>query len=180
MAIFHRTNTSKSAIDPLHHKKSKALQSNFWSLTYQKFIRAQNAIGKSKKRLRRSVNSVRRQFIGQYLKGFLQQTKRLFRKLIMSTKQQVGLSANANDGGDAAAVKKPSIIVVALSLLHRFLCLCVRFVVTKVHGEHGQAMPSIDDLLLLESATSIAEKIRTKKVTKRIEKSNAFLGGATN
>lgn len=76
----------------------------------------------------------------------------------MATKQQVGFSGNAD------TLEKPSIVVVALNLLHRFLCLCIRFVLIKVHGEHGQSMPPIDDLLLLESATSIAEKIRTKKV----------------
>lgn len=81
----------------------------------------------------------------------------------MATKQQIGLGGNANDSTNPAA--KPSIILVALNLLHRFICLCVRFVLVKTHGEHGPSMPPIDDLLLLESATSIAEKIRTKKVS---------------
>lgn len=81
----------------------------------------------------------------------------------MSGKQQVGQHlTNAKDGTD---LQKPSIIVVALNLMHRFLCLCVRFVVSQVHGEHGPSMAPINDLLLLESATSIAEKIRTKKVS---------------
>lgn len=84
----------------------------------------------------------------------------------MATKQQVGISTNAKDAAnEALQTQKPSLFVVALHLLHRFFCLCVRFVVVKVHGEHGEPMPPIDDLLLLESATSIAEKIRTKKVS---------------
>lgn len=70
-----------------------------------------------------------------------------------------------NTKDDAGAVQKPSIVLVALNLMHRFLGLCVRFVLIKVKGEHGPSMPAIEDLLLLESATSIAEKIRSKKVS---------------
>lgn len=80
----------------------------------------------------------------------------------MATKQQFGLNDNVKSPTNQ--VDRPSIIVSGLNLLHRFICLCVRFVLTKTYGEHGPAMPPIDDLLLLESATSIAEKIRTKKV----------------
>ncbi|XP_055317975.1 fatty-acid amide hydrolase 2 [Sitodiplosis mosellana] len=81
----------------------------------------------------------------------------------MTSKQQDGQHlANSKESAD---LQKPSIVIVALNLLHRFLCLCVRFVVVQVHGEHGPSMAPIDDLLLLESATSIAEKIRTKKIT---------------
>lgn len=43
--------------------------------------------------------------------------------------------------------------------------LCARFVLTSYHGEHGKSMPAINDLILLESATALAEKIRTKKVS---------------
>lgn len=34
-----------------------------------------------------------------------------------------------------------------------------------VYGKNGESMPAINDLLLLESASSIAFKIRTGKVT---------------
>lgn len=81
----------------------------------------------------------------------------------MATKQKIGLIDNFKNPTDQ--VQKPSIILIVLNLLHRFFCLCVRFILIKIHGEHGPSMPPIDDLLLLESATSIAEKIRTKKVT---------------
>lgn len=60
---------------------------------------------------------------------------------------------------------KPSIVLVAMNFFHRFLMLCVRFVLTKYYGEHGKSMPAINDLILLESATALAEKIRTKKVS---------------
>lgn len=80
----------------------------------------------------------------------------------MASKQMKFVSNHARD--DEFAVQKPSVLMVALNLMHRFLGLCVRFILVKVKGEHGESMPAIDDLLLLESATSIAEKIRTKKV----------------
>lgn len=84
----------------------------------------------------------------------------------MATKQQVGLSpSSAKEAADSSQLQKPSVFVVALNLFYRFFGLCVRFILVKVHGEHGQSMPPIEDLLLLESATSIAEKIRTKKVS---------------
>lgn len=50
--------------------------------------------------------------------------------------------------------------------LHRYLCAFIRFIIVLFRGERGQSMPPIDDRLLLESATSIAEKIRTKQVNK--------------
>lgn len=86
----------------------------------------------------------------------------------MAPKQQVGVGTGLREQNDA--IDKPSIILVALNLIHRFFCLCVRFIMVKVHGERGKSMPPIDDLLLLESATSIAEKIRTKKVNKKWNK----------
>lgn len=103
----------------------------------------------------------RRQFYENYLKTFFKATTQSFRKLTMATKQQVGIASSTKETTD---IQKPSIIVVALNLFHRFVCLCVRFVLVKVHGEHGPSMAPIEDLLLLESATSIAKKIRTKKV----------------
>ena len=54
----------------------------------------------------------------------------------------------------------------------------------KLYDERGQSMPPIDDRLLLEPATSIAEKIRTKQVsavqvmntfTRRIKQINPLL-----
>lgn len=79
----------------------------------------------------------------------------------MATKQQVGLNSNTKE---SVELQKPSIILVALNLIHRFVCLCVRFILTKVHGEHGPSMPPINDDILLQSATSLAEQIRNKKV----------------
>lgn len=51
-----------------------------------------------------------------------------------------------------------------LHLLHRYFCIFVRLVEVAFYGEHGESIPPIDDRLLLESATSIAEKIRMKQV----------------
>lgn len=49
-------------------------------------------------------------------------------------------------------------------LLHRYLCIFVRLVKVAFYGKHGESMPPIEDRLLLESATSIAEKIRLQQV----------------
>lgn len=49
-----------------------------------------------------------------------------------------------------------------------------RIVFTLFYGKRGYSMPPITDLLLLESATSLAEKIRTKKV-KSVEVLKAFI-----
>lgn len=60
---------------------------------------------------------------------------------------------------------KESIFWEILNGLHRYLCLFVRFVMVSLYGERGQSMPPVDDHLLLEPATCIAEKIRTKQVS---------------
>ncbi|KAK4873935.1 hypothetical protein RN001_013295 [Aquatica leii] len=53
----------------------------------------------------------------------------------------------------------------AINLLHRFIELIARCLFKLIYGTTGEKMPPIKDLLLLESATSIAYKIRTKKVS---------------
>lgn len=119
--------------------------------------------GKFKKILRKSVTALRQTFYEIYSNAFFKSTAQSFRKLKMASKP----SSNVKDASD---VQKPSVILVALNLFHRFLSLCVRFVLVKVHGEHGPSMAPIEDLLLLESATSIAEKIRTNKVNISVAK----------
>lgn len=177
MAILHRTITDKSSLSAIQvqsHKKSKSFRfSKFW-LNVQRSLSStissssssslhhkQNANEKLRQLLQKLLNTVQRPFFGNFFKKLFRNTTQNIRKLMMASKQQIGLNANHKESTD---VQKPSVIVVALNLLHRFFCLCVRFVLIKVHGEHGPSMPPIDDLLLLESATSIAEKIRTKKV----------------
>lgn len=158
VAVLRRIDC-KSKANLVHVKGQRpAKPLRFWPFR-KSTHRAKNALGTFRKVLHKSMTAVRRQFNDNFLKTFLNETTQTVRKLIMATKQQIGLSGNVAD-----SLEKPSIVVVALNLLHRFFCLCVRFVLVKVHGEHGPSMPPIDDLLLLESATSIAEKIRTKKV----------------
>lgn len=74
----------------------------------------------------------------------------------------------------AAPATKPPIYLVALNFLHRFLMLCIRFLLAKYHGEHGRVMPPINDLILLESATALAEKIRMRKVS-CVDVMNSFI-----
>lgn len=108
-----------------------------------------------------------RQRFEQYFKPFLYKNKNNFQKFLMATKQRlITSSGGGNKNGNDTVPSKPSVLLVALNLLHRFMILCVRFILVKVKGEHGESMAPIENLILLESATAIAEKIRTKKVSK--------------
>lgn len=161
VAILGRKKSKLSTVG-VDQKKGKSSYLHLLSTRIKRsLLRSENAFGKFQKFLHKSMTIFRRQFYENYLKTFFKATTQSFRKLTMATKQQVGIALNTKETSD---VDKPSVIVVALNLFHRFLCLCVRFVLVKVHGEHGPSMAPIEDLLLLESATSIAEKIRTKKV----------------
>lgn len=54
---------------------------------------------------------------------------------------------------------------ICANILQRFISVFVRFLFKNViYGEKGQSMPPIKNLLLLEPATVLAMKIRTKKV----------------
>ncbi|KAF5291581.1 hypothetical protein FQR65_LT01894 [Abscondita terminalis] len=53
----------------------------------------------------------------------------------------------------------------AINLIHRFIELIARCFFKLIYGRTGGKMPPIKDLLLLESATSVAYKIRSKKVS---------------
>lgn len=124
----------------------------------------QNVFGKLKSLLHNSMNRLRQKFIDKF-KGIARSIDNIT-KMTTPTKQQVKvIGNNGRETSQTLNADKPSIVLVALNLLYRFLGLCVRFVLVKVHGEHGESMPAIDNLWLLESATSLAEKIRTKKVS---------------
>lgn len=58
-----------------------------------------------------------------------------------------------------------SVFTMVLQFLYRILVISVRFLVVRIYGRHGQVVSPVDDPLLLESATSIAHKIRTKEVS---------------
>lgn len=57
------------------------------------------------------------------------------------------------------------ISAVALTFFHRLCMVVGRLICKFIFGDKGQAMPAINDLILTESATSIAAKIRTQKVS---------------
>lgn len=66
---------------------------------------------------------------------------------------------------DSGALKKRSFGKVVANLFQRILVVFVRFLLKNVfYSEKGQSMPSIKNLLLLEPASVLAMKIRTKKV----------------
>lgn len=62
-------------------------------------------------------------------------------------------------------LEKPSMFWGAIHILHRILVIFIRIVAVLFFGGHGDAMPDICDPILLESAVSIAEKIRTEQVS---------------
>lgn len=161
MAILQTTKKYLSTpLIPVRQSKPKKAFQKFWLHPFNfRTKRTKNVFEKLAHILKNSMNTVRHKLLEKY-KGI---KRTLFSK--MATKQQVKfVGSNAKETNEASQVQKPSIILVALNLLHRFLGLCVRFILVKVHGEHGESMPPIDNLLLLESATSLAEKIRNKKV----------------
>lgn len=64
-----------------------------------------------------------------------------------------------------ASPKKRSLVKVLANILQRFIVVIARFFFRNVfYSERGQSMPPIKNLLLLEPATVLAMKIRTKKV----------------
>lgn len=71
--------------------------------------------------------------------------------------------------------RKPhSLVKTVLNVGHKFLVLLVRWFLRTVYGEHGQKMPPIRNLILMESASSLALKIRTRKLTS-VEVMQAFI-----
>uniref|UniRef100_A0A8D8KXI4 Fatty-acid amide hydrolase 2 n=1 Tax=Culex pipiens TaxID=7175 RepID=A0A8D8KXI4_CULPI len=71
--------------------------------------------------------------------------------------------------------RKPQpLLVTALNVAHKFLVLITRWFLRTIYGEHGQKVPPIRNLILMESATSLATKIRTKKLTS-VEVLEAFI-----
>lgn len=54
-----------------------------------------------------------------------------------------------------------------LTVLHRICMVVGRFIFQFIYGAKGEVMPPIRDLTLMESATSLATKIRTQKVSYR-------------
>ncbi|GAB0099585.1 hypothetical protein DMENIID0001_154690 [Sergentomyia squamirostris] len=68
-----------------------------------------------------------------------------------------------NPNGDQEP-RETSLLKVSGNLFHRFIVLIVRTVMKFLFGAKGSSMPPIRDLTLLESATSLAKKIRTGKI----------------
>lgn len=63
------------------------------------------------------------------------------------------------------ATRSRSIIKSMITITHRLLIVFVRYFLTFIHGEKGASMPPIKNLILLDSATTLGYKIRTRKVS---------------
>lgn len=65
--------------------------------------------------------------------------------------------------------------VILKKIIH-FLWLGLSLIIRKIcvwsYGDKGESMPPINDLILLDSATSLATKIRTRKVSIIVECGN--------
>lgn len=70
--------------------------------------------------------------------------------------------------------KKPTMLKSVLKLVLSFFGMVITGLFKMVYGARGEKMPPIKNLLLLESATSLAHKIRSKKITS-VEVVNAFI-----
>lgn len=60
--------------------------------------------------------------------------------------------------------KKMGFVKTVINIGHRFLVLMFRMLIQFLYGEKGESMPPIKNLILLDSATTLAYKIRTRKV----------------
>lgn len=69
--------------------------------------------------------------------------------------------------------KARSLLKTVINVGHKFLVLLVRWLSRTIYGEHGKRMPPITNLILMESATSLATKIRTRKVMRGFKRSFA-------
>lgn len=78
-------------------------------------------------------------------------------------KQSSGSSSSSSSFVDKR--KRHGLVKTILNVGHKFLVLLVRWFLKTVYGEHGQKMPPIRNLILMESASSLALKIRTRKVS---------------
>lgn len=71
--------------------------------------------------------------------------------------------------------KQKTVLLTIVHLIHRFLCIVARFIYQNIiYREPGNRVPPVKNLLLLDSATTLALKIRTRKVTS-VEVVEAFI-----
>uniref|UniRef100_A0A1B0GQF6 Uncharacterized protein n=1 Tax=Phlebotomus papatasi TaxID=29031 RepID=A0A1B0GQF6_PHLPP len=102
------------------------------------------------------------------LKAKLKNKLRKFSKFLSSSPNcftsLINRFTKMNTIGDDEAHKATSIVKVSVNLIHRFIVIVVRGIMRFLFGSKGGSMPPIKDLTLLESATSLAKKIRTGKV----------------
>ncbi|KXJ80234.1 hypothetical protein RP20_CCG026068 [Aedes albopictus] len=94
-----------------------------------------------------------------------------------STRMDEDQQGKQSSSGSSSFVdkrKRHGLVKTILNVGHKFLVLLVRWFLKTVYGEHGQKMPPIRNLILMESASSLALKIRTRKLTS-VEVTQAFI-----
>lgn len=85
--------------------------------------------------------------------------KKLVKREESRQRRRRSKSANVKMG-----TRSRSIVKTAISITHRLLTVLVRTFLTFIYGEKGNSMPPIKNLILLDSATTLGYKIRTRKV----------------
>lgn len=89
--------------------------------------------------------------------------KQKLKNILASRKSQIKYKKLEMDGPKP---KKRSFAKTVANLFQRCLEVFIRFLFKNVfYSDKGKSMPSIKNLLLLEPATVLAMKIRTKKVS---------------
>lgn len=87
---------------------------------------------------------------------------------------QVAASGSSKQHSFVDKRKPRTLVKTAINVGHKFLALLVRWFLKMIYGEHGQKMPPIRNLILMESASSLAQKIRSRKLTS-VEVMEAFI-----
>uniref|UniRef100_U5EVA0 Putative amidase n=1 Tax=Corethrella appendiculata TaxID=1370023 RepID=U5EVA0_9DIPT len=105
---------------------------------------------------------------------FKEKLKEKFKKIIICCNNENGTTKMDQSVKQSPQKPRRSLAKTCVNIIHKFLVLIVRCFLKYVYGEHGAKMPPIKNLILLESATSLALKIRTRKLTS-VEVTKAFI-----
>lgn len=86
--------------------------------------------------------------------------------LIDGTSRKKKMDENTTTPSDSRSRgrKRMSFGKSVINIIHRLIILLIRMLCQFIYGEKGQSMPPIKNLILLDSAATLALKIRTKKV----------------
>jgi len=89
-----------------------------------------------------------------------------FKGLLQKGTKQIRQISRTRKSSKKMTNKQPrSLAKTVLNIGHRLVAVFVRYLLVFIYGEKGESMPPIKNLILLDSATTLAYKIRTKKIS---------------